>query len=405
MHIGFLTPQYIKENQPHGGISNYIHKTAGELTKRGHTVSIFVLSDRDAQSRDEYAKIYESRSYKNYFGRLPYLGFLSVPMSQILSSCRLSKGVRRVHKKNPIDILQTTNHMAPGYALINNGEIPLICRSSGYNPLNRSASGRTIGDLGEYLLEWLELRVILDADTSFAPSHFAASAYQRFEGKTLSVIHSPMEDLSEIVPDNSFYDTHLKGRKYLLYFSALNRLKGIDLVIPILPALLKNNPELHVVFIGHDVGLPGIPQVYPYIQEQCSEFTEQLHYSPPLEKAILYPLISNAEAVIMPSRVDNYPNACLDAVVLGTPVIGSDNSSLEEMIIDEKTGFLFTNSDSQSLEKAIYRLLAKTPEERLALKADILRHAELLRSEDPVSQLLKLYQKSIVEFKEKAGPK
>lgn len=405
MHIGFLTPQYIKEDQPHGGISNYIHKTAGELTKRGHQVSIFVLSDRNGRSRDEYAEIYEAKSYKNYFGRLPYIGFLSVPLSQILSSHRLSRIVKKVHQKNPIDILQTTNHMAPGYALINNGEIPLVCRSSGYNPLHRSASGRTIGNLGEYLLEWLELRMILDADTSFAPSQFAASTYQRFEGKTLHVIHSPMEDLSKISPDVSFYDTHLKGKKYLLYFSALNRLKGIDLVIPILPALLKNNPALHIVLIGHDVGLHGIPQVYPYIQEYCSEYKERLHYSPPLEKSKLYPVISNAEAVIMPSRVDNYPNACLDAIVLGTPVIGSDNSSLEEMIIDGKTGFLFTNSDSESLENAIYRLLAKTPEEKLIMRADILGHAEKLRTEDPATPLLELYQKTITAFKEDEGPK
>jgi predicted membrane GTPase involved in stress response len=34
----------------------------------------------------------------------------------------------------------------------------------------------------------------------------------------------------------------------------------------------------------------------------------------------------------MPSRVDNYPNACLEALSLGVPVIGTYDSSLDEMI-------------------------------------------------------------------------
>jgi glycosyltransferase involved in cell wall biosynthesis len=284
-----------------------------------------------------------------------------------------------------------------------NNKIPLVCRSSGYTPLFRSANGNSVSGLGEYLAEWLDLRLILDADASFAPSQFTASIYQRFEAHTLRVIHSPVEDLSKIIQDESFYSNHLKGKKYLLYFSALNRLKGIDLVIPILPNLLKNNPELHFVFIGHDVGLPGIPEVYPYIRELCSVYKERLHYSPPLEKSQLYPVIANAAAVVMPSRVDNYPNACLDALVLGTPVIASDNSSLEEMIVEGVTGFLIENSVSDSLEKVIYRVLNQTIEEKRIMKKNILLYVESLRSEDPVSQLLVLYEQTINEFQANKG--
>jgi glycosyltransferase involved in cell wall biosynthesis len=399
MHIGFLTPQYVKKNQPHGGIANYIHKVAGELIKRGHQVSIFVLSDVNSHKKEEYIDIYESKIVKNYFVRLPYTGFLSVPLCQILSSHNLAKVVWKVHKKNPIDILQTSNYLAPGYALRNNSKVPLVCRSSGYNPLLRSASGRSIGGLGEYLLEWLELRVILDSDGSFAPSKLTVSTYQRFEGHTLQLIHSPIEDLSKIIPDDTFYSAHLKDKTYLLYFSALNRLKGIDLLIPILPNLLKKNPKLEFVFIGHDVGLPGIPQVYPYIREYCAGYENRLHYSPPLEKSQLYPVIAHAEAIVMPSRIDNYPNACLDALILGTRVIASDNSSLEEMIVNEKTGFLVKNSDSQSLGAAINRLLNQTPEEKIIMKNNILEYAEYLKSEDPVTQLLTYYERIIQEFR------
>jgi glycosyltransferase involved in cell wall biosynthesis len=44
--------------------------------------------------------------------------------------------------------------------------------------------------------------------------------------------------------------------------------------------------------------------------------------------------------VVTPSRVDNCPNTCLEAQALGKIVIGTRQSSLEELVDHGVTGFL-----------------------------------------------------------------
>ncbi len=54
----------------------------------------------------------------------------------------------------------------------------------------------------------------------------------------------------------------------------------------------------------------------------------------------LYPIIAAARLVVLPSLVDNLPNACLEAMGLGTAVIGTTGASFEELITDGVNGFL-----------------------------------------------------------------
>ncbi len=100
----------------------------------------------------------------------------------------------------------------------------------------------------------------------------------------------------------------------------------------------------------------------------------------------------------MPSRVDNYPNACLEALSCGIPVIGTDQSSLEEMIIDGQTGFLARNSNPISIENAIERLLNLSDEERTSMRESIWASIEDIKKENRVEQLINYYQAVINRF-------
>ena len=94
-----------------------------------------------------------------------------------------------------------------------------------------------------------------------------------------------------------------------------------------------------------------------FILSRNRDQENHIHFIPSIPKAQLYPIIAHAVTVLMPSRVDNYPNACLEAQMLGIPVIGSRNSSLDEMIEDGKTGFLVENGKSKELVDAAVKML------------------------------------------------
>ena len=145
--------------------------------------------------------------------------------------------------------------------------------------------------------------------------------------------------------------------------------------------------------------MPDGTRVFDSIRSRCRPFESNLHYQPALAKPQLGPVIASALGVLMPSRVDNYPNACLEAQAFGIPVIGSRDSSLDEMIDDGATGFLVRNGCAASLQEGIERLLNLSPEQRLAMKTRILVHVEMIQAEDRVGQLIAFYESVLTRFK------
>jgi glycosyltransferase involved in cell wall biosynthesis len=57
--------------------------------------------------------------------------------------------------------------------------------------------------------------------------------------------------------------------------------------------------------------------------------------------------------VVLPSLVDNLPNACLEAMALGKPVIGTSGASFEELLTDGISGFLVPPGDPRALADRI----------------------------------------------------
>jgi glycogen synthase len=392
MHIGFLTPEYVKPDRPDGGLANYVRKVGIALSERGHQISVLALSDRTATWQDGAIAVYEVKQ-NDLTTRLkevrPIRPFL-IALTRLLDSRRLAAKVWQIHQQTPFDLLQTSDYLAPGYALRRNDRIPLVCRISYYAPLWRSAYGMQ-RKFGDHLSDWLELRQVIDADATFAPSQFLADVLTRMECHQPTVLRTPLE-LPSVETDPSYYQTHLSGLTYLLFFGTLSGIKGVDLLAKVIPAVLANHPDLGFVFVGRDEGLIGGQKIFDYLRSQCQPYEQQLHYHPALPKAQLYPIIANAFGVLMPSRVDNYPNACLEAQSFGIPVIGTDNSSLEEMIVDGETGFLARNGDILSLQQAIARLLSQSPAARQQMQTQILHHSKQILAEDRITQLIEFYQ-------------
>ena len=399
MHIGFLTPEYVTFDRPEGGLANYLRKVALGLTDLGHRVSVLVISDKNAFWQDRSVAVTEVKRFV-WSTRLKQIRYPRnfLPVTElILSSRRLAKAVWRIHSETPFDLLHTSSYRAPGFALRNNGRIPMVCRISSYSPLLRSACGHR-RSLGDHLCDWLEIRQVLDAEDAFVPSDYVAEILVRFEAFRPQVIRSPL-DMQSVPMDFSYYDAHLAGQQYLLYFGALNLVKGIDYLCKVVPEILSIHRTIRFVFIGRDDGFPNGENAFEVLRARCGAFVSHLHYSPALPKALLYPVIAGAAGVVMPSRVDNYPNACLEAQALGIPVVGNDRSSLEEMIVDGKTGYLARNGDVASLKTAILKLLAQSPDDRIVMREELRTHIKSIQEEDRLGQLVSFYDSVVTRFR------
>ena len=373
MHIVFLSTEYPTKDQPEGGLANYLKNIGSLLIKHGNNVTIFVLSKRNFSWKDGdiYIEEVKNVSLNKYFltkwcrNSDIYKTFI-----YYLSTRHLASKVFSLHNKMRIDIIQTSSFMAPGFALRKNEIIPMVTRISSYSPLWRSKFGRG-NKLSYKLLDWMEKKCVIDADATFSPSEFMIDVYSSNMGFKPKLIRTPTL-YNKIKEDYSTYNNFLQKKKYLLYFGQLSRIKGVDLFIDIIPKILYQFNDIFFVIVGRDDGLPNGKSLVHCISESSKNYSKRIIIRPSLNKSQLYPIIKNSFGVIMPSRVDNYPNACLEAQSFGIPVVGTYGSSLDEMIIDEETGYLARNGDVNSLYEAIIKLLTLNKKEMNHMKARII---------------------------------
>lgn len=403
MHIAFLTPEYPLNKIETGGLGTYIRKTALELNKRGHKVSVFWESTRNTKLNDHGITVYEikcpplcyalnSKSLLKQLIRVIYI---------LYSAFKVREKVFQVQKKHQLDIIQSPNYLAPGFFLKQNNKIPLIARVSSYAPLYHDAFGIS-RSLGDYLVDYLELRQVIGAESSFSPSHFMQKVYFRYENCNLDFVPTWIEINKNNKMDNSLVKKILRGLpsgQYMLYFGSLSRIKGVDLMADVINQLLPKYPKLSFVFIGVDYGLPDGEPISSFILRNCSKHKNRILFLPYQQHKILYPIIKKSLGVVAPSRIDNYPNTCLEAQSLGIPVIGTTDSSIDEIIIDGKTGFIAENSSPRSIASKIEKLLKMSKKERLEMRRNIRENVSVILAEDRIKLLINYYEEVIKKYK------
>ena len=90
-----------------------------------------------------------------------------------------------------------------------------------------------------------------------------------------------------------------------------------------------------------------------YVREQCGSYADRLVVLDNLPHRQVYPVIAGAHLIVLPSLVDNFPNACVEAMGLGRPVIGTLGTSFDELITEGETGFLVAANNPEALAEKI----------------------------------------------------
>lgn len=408
LHICFITHEYPHENNPGRGGAHYVQRVSRMLVERGHRVTVIVMGQQRKTWNDRGILVHELAWPENLFTRWPGGSTLSSfakrtflrgtypALMRIWAAKQVERAVWRIHRRSPFDLLQATNCLALGFALRRNGKIPLVTRVANYQPLWRSADDRQ-RSFSTTLCDWLEVKQVFDSDASFAPSDLLAKTYARLEAHRLEVIPTPV-DPPDLVLDDTFYKENLEGKRYLLFFGGISRLKGADLLAELLPIILQDHLDLSMVFVGEQSRISG-KDAFDVILEKGKGFEGRVFCFSPLPKKLLFPVIRHALAILLPSRADNYPNACLEAQALGKIVIATRDSSLDEMVSDEVTGFLAENGSVDSLREAIERFLNLSETQRLQMEAAVRDNTQRVYQEDRVGILEKFYYNVVRDFK------
>ena len=114
--------------------------------------------------------------------------------------------------------------------------------------------------------------------------------------------------------------------------------KGFDLLLSALEHLRDQMPDLHLVVFGEST-----PKHQP-------DLGFPIHYVGHLHDDLsLRVLYSAADALMIPSRIDNLPNAGVEAMACGTPVIAFNTCGLSYIVTHQQTGWLAKPFDTEDL--------------------------------------------------------
>jgi len=114
--------------------------------------------------------------------------------------------------------------------------------------------------------------------------------------------------------------------------------------------------------------------------------------------------LADADVFVLPSRSEAFPNAVLEAMAAGLPIVASAVGGILELIEDGRTGLLVPPGDAAALSDRLCRVIAEPPlAARLGAAARVEAHARY-SFDRMVGAFEQLYLTSLARRGVVAGP-
>ena len=132
----------------------------------------------------------------------------------------------------------------------------------------------------------------------------------------------------------------------------LRQEKGHEVLIEAATWLRERHPQLQILLVGAGPRRAAL---------------EAMVNARGLETTVLFTghrddvaaLLADADVFVLPSRSEAFPNAAIEAMASGLPVVASAVGGLIDLIEPERTGLLVAPGDSAALAEAIDRLISE----------------------------------------------
>ncbi len=404
MHICFVTTEFVTEGFFCGGLANFTANMAQIFYENKHKVTVLVATHKNKNYiwNGGINVVCVNRFENNLISYLSSGKFKNINSSifiqKVIGSYICREKIKEINSNNKIDIIHYCN--LEGLALITN-DIPYIVRLSCYNNLWKGAYKQYFSnnyrDNPKDATDFIEELSVRHSKVVVSPSKLLADITENNLDKKAIVIESPYY-LNNLQWDYNIYKDKLEGKKYALFFGTLGYMKGAHILADIVYEFLDKYKDIHLVMIGKEKniykGKKECKASY-VIKENAREYKDRVIYFNEIGKDSLYPIIKNASFCILPSRIDNLPNTCIEAMSLKKIVIGTYNASFEQIIENGVSGYLCKMDVPKSYLNAIDKVMKLSQEEKVFMENMAFSRTKLLEPKRIYMQYMLLYKKVI----------
>ena len=356
MHIAFVTPELLKDGKLYpGGLSTYIFTVSLGLMEKGHRVTVFLSGDKDRDLDFHGISVIERTPKVSYLLSLAEKLLkkrLPTSMDRFIRSWSINKVVKAHIDRDKIDVLHYTNWKSIGLFRVDRNA---LIRISSYEKLWDNNPGNVHVD--KRLARYLEALSIKRFRRVIGPGDYIASYIE----KDLD-LSAPIEILpTPVIKYDASCDFNLDvhGKKLVLYAGTVSKIKGSELLFSIIRKYLDAHDDAVFIVVGKCGSCNG-HSCSDDIRILASQYSGSFIYLPNLERSKLMSAFKQADAVLIPSLYDNFPNTALEALGQRALVIASNTASLGTLIRDGENGFILANRDTEewiaTLRKILFQL-------------------------------------------------
>lgn len=163
-------------------------------------------------------------------------------------------------------------------------------------------------------------------------------------------------------------EKNVDKKRIICVARVIPELKGQDILINAIYLLKKKRNDFECIIVG------DYPKNRPEIKEKLNELVHKLK----LEKDIKFLgnredvpyLLKNSDLFVLPSRFEGFGIAVIEAMMSNIPVIGSNVDGLNEIIGNNKYGYLFKSEDYYDLF-SVMNLVLNSDTEKLVERANL----------------------------------
>jgi len=362
LHVTYIFPP--KPNVA-DGITHSVYQLTSTLAKNGNDVTVYASNALDLHGK-ERIEINNSPACVDgvkvrYFPYLLRYGtfFFTPSMFRLIRDEIKKFDVIHIHDARCFQCAITMH-----YAELFN--IPIIFQPRG--SFKSSSPHGTLRKLLRLFIDKLYAENILQkCSKMIALTPVEAEQYRRVgvPKEKITIIPNGI-DLSEYtnLPLKGSFKKKLhidKDKKVILYIGRIHMIKGIDVLVRAY-AYAVNNLELRnalLVLVGPDDGYLGeLKQLLSSLKVNDILLIGPLYGKDKLEAYI------DADAFILPSRYETFPNVVLEAYACSKPAVASNIMSIPDIVINERTGLLFRSGDVEDLAKKIIYMLSHVEESK-----------------------------------------
>lgn len=323
-----------------GGVEYHVDKLSREMAELGHDVTVYVRS------------WYTDKNLKEYEGvklvHIPTIKSKHLDASVHSFLC----SVHAVFRK--FDIIHY-HGIGPAFFAF----IPRLFRKKVVVTVHRldwetekwGKIAKSLLKIGEYISIKISLRTIVVSEelTNYVKEKYDINAIRLGHGSDFPQPKSP-----QIIKQK--YD--LNGKDYILFMGRLVPEKRVDWLIKAFQDLKEKSSDANNIKLVIAGGSSATPE-YVHKLKNMSEGSSDIIFTGYVTGAEKEELLSNAQLFSLPSHLEGFPIALLEAKSYGLCCLVSDIPPHVEAIQSGVNGILFKSDDSEDLSQKLQQLLAE----------------------------------------------